>query len=283
MENVNSALILGEVLPNDEYPSAREENPWLRPMGVPILDLPCGMTSSTPNAPLHEKPQISAIQGPPCMNVTAQVKQPYQTNATESECFNMMPLTQWEPPPDVVRYLGPSAYSVAGQLYWGAIAFSYAVTKASSCRHPPPGAIAAVEGMYGAALHMLPIDEIIWLLQVRLAFRKTNSVEAEYFQRYQRTTIPTSVLLVLRHRSRTDYLDSFEVERELRDKLGSDFRIFEAAFYDRKSRNYNSKLRDLAMALIHKAICWGDGPRWNSDEVSSLAADLSSMRNCFAS
>jgi hypothetical protein len=193
------------------------------------------------------------------------------TDCTPHPSLNLGISVLGNPPPDITPYLGCTAYSVAGQLYWGSVAFAYAASKAVNCRDPLPDAVAAINSLYGRAVHLVPIEEIIWLLQLRIAFRKSDVLGIEYYEKKRRTTMATGVLLGLRSRARTDYLDSFEVELELRNRLGSDFAVIEAALRNHGGGSECSSLaRALLGTMVRRAICWGDGPRWDSDAVSNL-------------
>ena len=178
------------------------------------------------------------------------------------------------PPPDIVPYLGVAAYTFAGQLYWESLAFADAAIRAVNCEDPAPKAVAAVEAHFRRSLCLLPISDMLSLLQTRLSFRKAISDEMHHqYLGKARTAVPASSPSSLAQKitgfhPHSDYFDAFDVEMEFRRSLGLDILVFEATLREGIPDKHISLVHHMLNMMTQKSVCWGDGPRWESTAVS---------------
>lgn len=77
------------------------------------------------------------------------------------------------PPPDIVPYMGDKAYSLAGQIYWAALAFGFQALRAIiSSTTPPPVAVDIVTQQWAFTSKRLALPQMMRLMHARLTFRR---------------------------------------------------------------------------------------------------------------
>ncbi|KAI0133466.1 hypothetical protein BJ170DRAFT_606401 [Xylariales sp. AK1849] len=175
-------------------------------------------------------------------------------------------------PADIVPFLGPMAYTVAGQIHWIAIAYAFSAIRALRKSNPPPDAVATATGVFGLVLRQVPLDDLVTLLHGRLSFRRTGFIAGDY-PAFDPAACKTAILSALEKYGsmpKTRPLTAFEVEHRLRVRLGDGFATFEATLSNIDT-GCTAIMKRLMTALARQATCYGDGPRWSPDTVTAIA------------
>jgi hypothetical protein len=173
-------------------------------------------------------------------------------------------------PTDIVPYLGLSAYSVAGQMRWAALALGFATIRAILASNTPVQAAAVASSVFGRGMDHIALVELYWLLHARCLFRKQGYIAGDHPGRHVTGHLPLCMVLML-HQPKHDYVSAFEAEERLRQYLGPEFIKFQAALSGMSSTIHHNKMRRLMEVASRKCICWGDGPRWSPGVISLLA------------
>jgi hypothetical protein len=176
-------------------------------------------------------------------------------------------------PPDIVPFLGLHAYSVAGQIFWFAIAYIYSAIKALVGPSPPPDAHVVASSVFGLALRNFSLPNLLAILHGRLLFRKQGWIAGDHDGRNADPTkaLFSSPLDTYGPLLTNTYRDASDVENHLREKLGSNFATFEATLRGQQGVQQTSLMKGLMTVLARSAICFGDGPRWKLDLVGAIA------------
>ncbi|KAI1102876.1 hypothetical protein F4804DRAFT_249644 [Jackrogersella minutella] len=189
------------------------------------------------------------------------------------------------PPPDIVPYMGAGAYTLAGQMYWSAMAFGFQAIKAIiSTSEPPPAAVHIVEDVFMHTLKHMAIPKLVQLMHARLAFRRHGYFQLSSDEHWDeiRSFVdpagPSKIHDVLADEllkagvRKDDYLTPLDVERQLRDRFRDGYPVFEAALHGRALVvEHVACMRRLMRLLSRQSVCFGDGPRWRPDSVDLLA------------
>ncbi|KAI0839643.1 hypothetical protein F5Y06DRAFT_11509 [Hypoxylon sp. FL0890] len=203
--------------------------------------------------------------------------------ATSFEPDRALHITQ--PPLDIMPYMGAGAYTLAGQMYWSAMAFGFQAVKAIiSTPTPPPAAVDIVADQFMHTLKLVTLPKILYLMHSRLTFRRYgyfHLASEEHFEKIKSFLDPAVPLRISAavgeelERSgvrKDDFLTPLDVERRLRDRFRDGYPIFEAALRGQAvSAQHVACMRRLMQIMSRQSICFGDGPRWRPESVDTLA------------
>ncbi|KAI2466862.1 hypothetical protein F4781DRAFT_404255 [Annulohypoxylon bovei var. microspora] len=190
------------------------------------------------------------------------------------------------PPPDIVPYMGDGAYTLAGQMYWTAMAFGFQAIKALiSTSTPPLAAVNTVSDIFTHTLKHIALPKIMYLMHARLAFRRYGYFHLASDENWEaiRTFLdPSGPSLINAALSdslqqsgvrKDDYLAPLDVERRLRDRFRDAYPVFEAALRGRAvAAEHVACMRRLMRVVSRQSLCFGDGPRWRPESVDALAS-----------
>ncbi|KAI2628631.1 hypothetical protein GGR54DRAFT_588049, partial [Hypoxylon sp. NC1633] len=184
------------------------------------------------------------------------------------------------PPEDIVPYIGAGAYTLAGQMYWTAMAFGFQAIRAIlTSSSPPPAAVNIVAALFRHTLKRVALTEIMFLMHARLAFRNPKlDLEPLREKRWaldskvpvELSTSMTNELQKVGLR-KDDYLTPLDVERRLRDRFRDEYPIFEAALRGQAlAEEHVACMRKLMQIMSRQSMCFGDGPRWKPESVDTI-------------
>lgn len=89
------------------------------------------------------------------------------------------PINLTNPPPDIMPYMGAGAYTLAGQIYWAAMAFGFHTLRTiSTTPTPPPAAVVHAMDVFAFTLKRVAIPQIMGLIHARLIFRRYGYFQA---------------------------------------------------------------------------------------------------------
>lgn len=209
--------------------------------------------------------------------------------ATDISTFTFEPdraIHLTNPPPDIVPFMGEGAYTLAGQMYWAAMAFGFQAIKAIiSTSTPPPAAIDIVSDIFTHTLKHIALPKIMYLMHARLAFRRYgyfHLASDENWNAIKSFLDPSgpakihSALSESLNKSgvrKDDYLAPLDVERRLRDRFRDTYPVFEAALRGQAiAAEHVACMRQLMRVVSRQSLCFGDGPRWRTESVDALAS-----------
>ncbi|KAI0113076.1 hypothetical protein F4814DRAFT_420469 [Daldinia grandis] len=201
-----------------------------------------------------------------------------------------------DPPPDIVPYMGDKAYTLAGQIYWAALAFGFQALRAIiSSATPPPVAVDIVTQQWSFTSKRLALPQIMRLMYARLTFRRygyfhlAGEKNAEEIKSFLDPNLVKRLSVALGDEankagfSKDDFLSPLEFERELRDRFRDDYPTFEAALRGQAlDREHVACMRKLIQLMSRQAICFGDGPRWRPESVDTLVDGWTMSTRAFA-
>ncbi|KAI1416384.1 hypothetical protein F5Y13DRAFT_153816 [Hypoxylon sp. FL1857] len=190
-----------------------------------------------------------------------------------------------QPPSDIMPYMGAGAYTLAGQMYWSAMAFGFQAIKAIiSTSTPPPAAVDIVADQFMHTLKLVTLPKIMYLMHSRLTFRRYGYFQLasdEHFEEIKSfldPAMPQRISKALGEEleksgvSKEDFLTPLDVERRLRDRFRDEYPVFEAALRGQAlSAQHVACMRKLMQIMSRQSICFGDGPRWRPESVDTLA------------
>ncbi|OTA91933.1 hypothetical protein M434DRAFT_396876 [Hypoxylon sp. CO27-5] len=203
--------------------------------------------------------------------------------ATSFEPDRAFHITQ--PPLDIMPYMGAGAYTLAGQIYWSALAFGFQAIKAIiSTATPPPAAVNIVADQFMHTLKIVTLPKIMYLMHSRLTFRRygyfhlASDEHFEEIKSFLDPAVPLKISAALGEEleksgvSKADFLTPLDVERRLRDRFRDEYPVFEAALRGQAlSAQHVACMRRLMQIMSRQSICFGDGPRWRPESVDTLA------------
>ncbi|KAI1880958.1 hypothetical protein JX265_001198 [Neoarthrinium moseri] len=177
-------------------------------------------------------------------------------------------------PPDIKPFTGAAAYTVAGQIHWVTLAYSYAAVKAvRDCpNNRSSEAFEFVNQGYGEALRHVSLDSLYDLVHGRLLFRTQGFIAGEHAARDPDLgkAMTLSIIATYSPRPSSDYLTAFDVAEGLRTLLGSRYTSFEDTLTGRITDDRVRIMRSLMKFLARRGVCFGDGPRWRQDDLSEV-------------
>lgn len=177
-------------------------------------------------------------------------------------------------PPDIIPYLGAAAYSVAGQIHWVTMAYSYSAIKALRSTNPPPEARGYATKIFGEVLRRVTVDGLFEILHGRLMYRRNGFMTGHEHPARDPSLGRALMLSVIEQCAPTPkwcYLTSFNVADRLSKLLGSEFTRFEETLSGKSSERRSGIMRKFMRELASAAFCYGDGPRWSPENVASIA------------
>ncbi|KAI1478099.1 hypothetical protein F4774DRAFT_386923 [Daldinia eschscholtzii] len=189
-----------------------------------------------------------------------------------------------DPPPDIVPYMGDGAYTLAGQIYWAAMAFGFQALRAIiSSTTPPPVAVNVVTQQWSFTSKRLALPQIMRLMHARLTFRRygyfhlANDKYAEEIRSFLDPNLVDRLSVALSDDAKksgfkkTDFLSPLDFEKELRERFRDEYPVFEAALKGQAfDQEHVTCMRRLIQLMSRQAICFGDGPRWRPESVDTL-------------
>ncbi|RYP44327.1 hypothetical protein DL768_009201 [Monosporascus sp. mg162] len=203
---------------------------------------------------------------------------------------NPIPFMSWAPervlplaypPPDIIPYLGASAYSLPGRIYWAALAFAFEALRPPTNSSPPAeDAVATILDVFYATVRREKLPLIQNLLHARLQFRRSGYLEADTAHPARRDPVAHAlyadqiVAEIERVGARKrDFLTPFDAVARLRALLGeAEYPSFEAALCGSpRSREHVPLARLLVRMMTRNAMCFGDSPRWTPEAISRVA------------
>ncbi|ETS78110.1 hypothetical protein PFICI_10172 [Pestalotiopsis fici W106-1] len=177
-------------------------------------------------------------------------------------------------PEEIAPYLGPAAYSVAGQIHWIAIAYSYASAKAlreaASSLHLNKDSSRA----FGKTLQYVTIDDVLCVLRGRLMYRKQGFMAGDENQGHDPWMAKVVMMTIVQNCAPSDsnlLFTAFDVADCLRCELGDRFAQLEAALAGTATDSWAAVTREFVRELAFQAICYGAGPRWRIEHVVEAA------------
>ncbi|KAI0116025.1 hypothetical protein F4776DRAFT_666601 [Hypoxylon sp. NC0597] len=190
-----------------------------------------------------------------------------------------------QPPLDIMPYMGAGAYTLAGQIYWSAMAFGFQAIKAIiSTATPPPAAVNIVADQFMHTLKLVTLPKIMYLMHSRLTFRRygyfylASDEHFEEIKSFLDPAVPLKISAALGEEleksgvRKDDFLTPLDVERRLRDRFRDEYPVFEAALRGQAlSAQHVACMRRLMQIMSRQSICFGDGPRWRPESVDTLA------------
>ncbi|KAK6086639.1 hypothetical protein SCUP515_00205 [Seiridium cupressi] len=177
-------------------------------------------------------------------------------------------------PEDIAPFLGSAAYSVAGQIHWVTLAYSYSVIKALRTATPSSDACRFASRIFGRVLRQISLEGLLAILHARLVYRKEGLMTGDdHPARDPRLAkaFMLSIVDMCAPEPKQSFLSAFDVADRLREELGAEFPVFEAVLCGKVTDYRSAIMRDIMRELASKAICYGDGPRWNPDDVISVS------------
>ncbi|KAI1141391.1 hypothetical protein F5Y05DRAFT_409946 [Hypoxylon sp. FL0543] len=203
--------------------------------------------------------------------------------ATPFEPDRAIHITQ--PPLDIMPYMGAGAYTLAGQMYWSAMAFGFQAVKAIiSTPTPPPAAVNIVVDQFMHTLKLVTLPKILYLMHSRLTFRRhgyfylSSDEHFEEIKSFLDPSLPHRISAAVGEElersgvRKDDFLTPLDVERRLRDRFRDEYPVFEAALRGQAlSAQHVACMRKLMQIMSRQSICFGDGPRWRPESVDTLA------------
>ncbi|KAK9781474.1 hypothetical protein SCAR479_01345 [Seiridium cardinale] len=177
-------------------------------------------------------------------------------------------------PEDIAPFLGSAAYSVAGQIHWVTLAYSYSVIKALRTATPSSDACRFASRIFGRVLRQISLEGLLAILHARLVYRKEGLLTGnDHPARDPRLAkaLMLSIVDLCAPEPKRCFLSAFDVADRLRDELGAEFPVFEAVLCGKVTDYRSAIMRDIMRELASKAICYGDGPRWNPHDVVSVS------------
>ncbi|KAI1380539.1 hypothetical protein F4677DRAFT_407141 [Hypoxylon crocopeplum] len=184
------------------------------------------------------------------------------------------------PPPDIMPYMGAGAYTLAGQMYWTAMAFGFQAIRAlTTSSTPPPAAVETVSDLFTHTLKRAALPQIMTLMHARLAFRNPKldleSLRAERWALDPALTAELGAAMAAELQAagirKDDFLTPLDVERTLRDRFRDEYPVFEAALRGQAlAADHVACMRRLMQIMSRQSICFGDGPRWRPESVDTL-------------
>ncbi|KAL7622589.1 hypothetical protein AAE478_008098 [Parahypoxylon ruwenzoriense] len=184
------------------------------------------------------------------------------------------------PPPDIVPYMGEGAYTIAGQMYWAAMAYGFqAIHAVMSSPTPPPAAMDTVMDIFANTLKRVALPHIMYMMRARLSFRRYGYFHPVGGEQYwavdpgSATEIgPALSAEFLKEGVRKDdFLTPLDIERRLQDQFQDEYPVFEATLRGQAfSEGHVACMRRLMQVMSRQSICFGDGPRWKLESIGAL-------------
>lgn len=206
-----------------------------------------------------------------------------------------------EPPLDILPYIGPGKYTVAGRISWACLDYGYAclqeamMTRAANRTNKDdwltslPLGSAARRAFDRSLRHSKPLQDVAYimdLVEARMEFQKEGYMRGNTrgSDEISRQVLQGSVANDLRTRGvRLDpWWSALDIQAYLQTRMGiPNFSALQIALCSQQAEQIELFM-PLAQSLGHNAVCFGDGPRWNVplteafisawlDQVSRLA------------
>ncbi|KAI0386366.1 hypothetical protein F5Y04DRAFT_121039 [Hypomontagnella monticulosa] len=200
------------------------------------------------------------------------------------------------PPPDIMPYMGAGAYTLAGQIYWAAMAFGFHTLRTIvSTPTPPPAAVEHAMDVFAFTLKKVALPQVMGLIHARLIFRRYGYFQAgnrgnmEEMKGYLNPVVPVEISTALIEEfqnagiRRDDYLTPLDIERQLRDRFRDEYPVFEAALRGQAiAQEHVHCMRQLMQIMSRQSMCFGDGPRWRPESVDTLVNGWKMSTRAFA-
>lgn len=200
----------------------------------------------------------------------------------------------FQPPIDIVPYLGAGKHTVAGHIVWACLDYAYACLLDAMRKHIatssgiPPGQgsgsdhyphslppNSAARALFDHSLrHSKPLHDVAYiaaLLEARMEFRRMGYMRADNpgANAESREMLQRRVFEDFEKRGvRMDqWWSALDVQKYIGQKMEvCEFAAFQAALRCEQEAQIQL-LRPLARTLAQSGVCFGDGPRWRADHV----------------
>lgn len=198
----------------------------------------------------------------------------------------------FEPPLDIRPYIGPGRHTVAGYITWACLHYGYAClqeamttltyvgqdVKGDLVRSLPPGSASrqAFDLSLRHSRHLHDIAFITALVKARIDFHDLGYTQSNTrgSDEISRQTLEGRVKADLRNRGvRMDqWWSALDIEAHLRTRIGVlKFSTLQRALVNEQAME-TQLIMPLAQSLAHRAVCFGEGPRWNTIDVTALVS-----------
>lgn len=189
----------------------------------------------------------------------------------------------FDPPSDIRPYIGTGKDTVAGHVMWACLDHGLAVLRQSitdaafgdeAVRHLSPSA----QQLFSFALgHMEPLPDVEYvmaMLEARHEFREMGYMRSDNSgaDEDRRLALENTVLRSLRSKGiKFDlWWTALDISEYSRMSMGlSKFSRFQNGLLDRRPTEVEA-MQLLAQRLAPRAVCFGNGPRWNAVIVMSF-------------
>ncbi|KAI1869918.1 uncharacterized protein JN550_005508 [Neoarthrinium moseri] len=187
------------------------------------------------------------------------------------------------PPEDIVPYLGPGRFTLAGQLFWMVLEHAesdcnhvHHLTTVEECNQSPR--LRRRMG-HSSALQGITYSFLKAMVEARLEYRKLGYISAEYASAAEYGTPAMLKRMVLddyasQGKDSSVWLPATTVEQRARSLLGAaSIARLEAAAMSADDTVVHKTLRASMSKLVENYICFGDGPRWNIELVDQTFSE----------
>ncbi|KAI0178700.1 hypothetical protein GGR52DRAFT_267545 [Hypoxylon sp. FL1284] len=191
------------------------------------------------------------------------------------------------PPVDILPYLGAGAYTLAGQIYWTAMAFGFQAIRAIiSSPTPPPAAVDVVSESFSFTLRHVTLAQLMYMMYARLIFRRyghfqepadSGGDDRQYLLWALNPSVEAEFRVGLGRKFRREgvfkdaFLQPLAVERCLRERFQGGYAVIEAALSGQPvEQRHVACLRNLVQFMSRCSLCFGDGPRWTLASVETI-------------
>ncbi|RGP74490.1 hypothetical protein FLONG3_6049 [Fusarium longipes] len=179
------------------------------------------------------------------------------------------------PPQDILPYLGPGANSFSGLIFWSVMEHSQ-----SGCSHHDTGSHIKTGLDHSAATRDIKPSFVQTMAKARIEYKKTGSITQEHAVAGE-----DDLGLVLCRLVEADYrsngkdpnqwLSCVNIEKRIITAVGNyGLGLLKQAANGQTNSNLASLLEGVLCKLYDKAVCFGDGPRWNVEVVDQLFGPL---------
>ena len=190
------------------------------------------------------------------------------------------------PPEDIIPYLGPRSKTFAGIIFWSLMDHSQ-----NKCPRAHNDITAIIRrGLSHSKITQNWTTRFVYaMIEARLEYKRTGSISYKYASAAE-TDLPAMVHDQIEEEYRNRgadpdrWLSAMGIEERVRDMVGEGvFALLEAAAKGGGDAALQYELQTVICKLHEHCICFGDGPRWDTDFVDKLFLDLVCTTFWFAS
>jgi hypothetical protein len=234
----------------------------------------------------HETPVASTLSAPRAQDV-------------DSDCGNLVgrfsprldytflfrdPQQLYKVPPDIAPYIGPGRYTIAGHIMWACLEYAWDTMREASLTQSNANFLIArlpsssrarqlCESAFRHSEHFQDVAFMLALVEARLEFRSFSfTSDTPGADENLRRNLENSVKkdLLFRGVVSTEWWTALEIQGYICARIGMlRFSNFQSSL-QRKDATHVQILATLAQRLAPRAVCFGDGPRWNMHHTAVL-------------